>query len=754
MERKRVKGYLVAAALLLLWAAADFYHCFYSGGNLIAYYLDLSNVRPLLGNKLFRGIVKTALGLVIFAVGWFRGKEKPRPRSLTAATAWTALAVLGCWLASMACATLAVAEKLAWRYAEETSNFAMTMNYYLDEGLMAADETPGRLNYGMWQAMDQGNRMENASSSYSLLNENGGWPEMLRRADAPIQTAAAIFDSQGNLLETGGDFLYFDYMTEDHWDQDLETQVDGYARVFLPEDGWTEEGTALLEGSSIIFDMEAMRFTGVLEGTELIPWRIEYVSRDDFYEALYNTTPTEQVTAEDGTIISSHYEYVISQVIREQAVPWRLVYQGEAPPQGELVTLYADRVSMALQPEQTPLRYRGETYPGLQALLEELGSEAAHELSAWRSHSSYRWWDMFVMDILYCHDYGEAGPDGWDYQTQGEPPLAFYLVTVCRSSPVLSAVQELRNAYLWTLLLALVLIWTVRLHLRDRLIRPLAEVNEALADGWGRLPGAVVGRPRWAEAYDLQENFDKVQDDLRIKRNEITRLNTALTYAKEAETERRQMTSHMAHELKTPLAVIHCCCEGLREDIAPEKRRQYLDTILSEAEELDAMVLEMLDLSRLEAGKVKLSRDDFDLAEMARAVFQRLEAAAADRELTVELSCGAPCPVSADEGRLRQAMGNLAANAVRYAPAGSTVRARVWREGNWTCFAVENDSPPFTREELEKIWERFYRREEDRSGRGTGLGLAITRQIVELHGGRCRAENIPGGVRFQLSVPN
>ena len=62
MERKRVKGYHVAAALLLLWAAADFYHCFYSGGNLIAYYLDLSNVRPLLGNKLFRGIVKTALG--------------------------------------------------------------------------------------------------------------------------------------------------------------------------------------------------------------------------------------------------------------------------------------------------------------------------------------------------------------------------------------------------------------------------------------------------------------------------------------------------------------------------------------------------------------------------------------------------------------------------------------------------------------------------------------------------------------------
>ena len=328
------------------------------------------------------------------------------------------------------------------------------------------------------------------------------------------------------------------------------------------------------------------------------------------------------------------------------------------------------------------------------------------------------------------------------------------MITAIRSNPLACAVSALRNIYIATGLLALVLLVTVRSRIRQHLVTPVTAVVEAMEDNWKNIYRPESAPAPWAEAQRLGDGYAAEQDRRRMKDNEITRLNTALTYAKEAETERRQMTSHMAHELKTPLAVIHCCCEGLQEDIAPEKRRQYLDTILSEAEELDAMVLEMLDLSRLEAGKVKLSRDDFDLAEMARAVFRRLEAAAADRELTVELSCGDPCPVSADEGRLRQAMGNLAANAVRYAPAGSTVRARVWREGNWTCFAVENDSPPFTRDELEKIWERFYRREEDRSGRGTGLGLAITRQIVELHGGRCRAENIPGGVRFQLSVPN
>ena len=123
MERKRVKGYHVAAALLLLWAAADFYHHFFIGVNLTANYQDLSSVQLLVRNTLFQGIIKTALGLAIFAVGWFRGKEKPRPRSLTAATAWTALAVLGCWLASMACLTVVTAQEIYDQLYEESYDF-------------------------------------------------------------------------------------------------------------------------------------------------------------------------------------------------------------------------------------------------------------------------------------------------------------------------------------------------------------------------------------------------------------------------------------------------------------------------------------------------------------------------------------------------------------------------------------------------------------------------------------------------------
>ena len=760
MERKRVKGYLVAAALLLLWAAADFYHCFYSGGNLIAYYLDLSNVRPLLGNKLFRGIVKTALGLVVFAVGWFRGKEKPRPRSLTAATAWTALAVLGCWLASMACLTVVTAQEIYDQLYEESYDFP---DYVSRTGLLDEfyDQSLSRYGYHHERPDFWENRLleaiaRNTSARYWSEGDygNGERSKLIRDIDYLMETAVLFYDGEGNLLHSSEeDILYFNYFTQEEWDAGMDTTSglhygwmdisEGKDAADPEEDPWHLLRQLYAETGFPWGPI--LRVVGTFDGTELIPVTVHYVTDEQIRQVVEST---DQFSTGPGS-----YSYIVSDVDRTGRLEWKLLFDRDGEHKEEdLATFYLDRPDM-WDYQGTPLRYNGTAYESLAALTEDLDfpSEAGVSLYS----SELREAGIFQLDeLLVFAGWDYADYEGYDYSAGGEPETEFTMITAIRSNPLACAVSALRNIYIATGLLALVLLVTVRSRIRQHLVTPVTAVVEAMEDNWKNIYRPESAPAPWAEAQRLGDGYAAEQDRRRMKDNEITRLNTALTYAKEAETERRQMTSHMAHELKTPLAVIHCCCEGLREDIAPEKRQQYLDTILSEAEELDAMVLEMLDLSRLEAGKVKLSRDDFDLAEMARAVFRRLEAAAADRELTVELSCGDPCPVSADEGRLRQAMGNLAANAVRYAPAGSTVRARVWREGNWTCFAVENDSPPFTRDELEKIWERFYRREEDRSGRGTGLGLAITRQIVELHGGRCRAENIPGGVRFQLSVPN
>jgi signal transduction histidine kinase len=152
-----------------------------------------------------------------------------------------------------------------------------------------------------------------------------------------------------------------------------------------------------------------------------------------------------------------------------------------------------------------------------------------------------------------------------------------------------------------TALLVLVVFFWLRSHFKEHVAEPLETVNRGIEEGWTLLPDYQYTPPKLTELRELVGHYRATQQRLYGYKNEIARLNTAIGYAQKAEENRRQMTSHIAHELKTPLAVIHSYTEALQERIDEEKREQYLAVILSETERMDGMVLEMLDLSRLEA---------------------------------------------------------------------------------------------------------------------------------------------------------
>ena len=212
------------------------------------------------------------------------------------------------------------------------------------------------------------------------------------------------------------------------------------------------------------------------------------------------------------------------------------------------------------------------------------------------------------------------------------------------------------------------------------------------------------------------------------------------------------MTSNIAHELKTPLAVIHSYAEGLKEHAAEEKRDKYIDVILDEAERTDGMVLEMLDLSRLEAGKVKLSRDDFSIIDLTKSIFEKLEITAQAINHQIEFSFPDDFAVTGDESRIAQVIENFATNAVKYTAAGGHVNVTVQNRNGKTTFSIENESPPLSDEALQKVWDTFYRVDESRSSRGTGLGLAIAKSIIELHGGKCYVQNTKTGVKLSYTI--
>ena len=215
----------------------------------------------------------------------------------------------------------------------------------------------------------------------------------------------------------------------------------------------------------------------------------------------------------------------------------------------------------------------------------------------------------------------------------------------------------------------------------------------------------------------------------------------------------RDFTRAAAHELKTPLAVLRAHAEALREDIDPARRGEYLDVVLSEADRMAALTAGLLDLSRLEAG-AEVKREPVNLTALVGAAFARLALPMERRGLAVTLDLD-PCAVEGDRRLLELLAGELAANAARHAAPGGAVAVTLKQAGDKAELTVDNDGPNIPPDELERIWEPFYRPDVSRSRDtgGTGLGLSLVKAAAEAHGGGCAAENRPGGVRFQVWLP-
>lgn len=212
----------------------------------------------------------------------------------------------------------------------------------------------------------------------------------------------------------------------------------------------------------------------------------------------------------------------------------------------------------------------------------------------------------------------------------------------------------------------------------------------------------------------------------------------------------RDFARAAAHELKTPLAVLRAHAEALREDIAPQKREQYLDVVLSESDRMAALVGHLLELSRPEAKKKK---EPVDLTALVREVFAPLALSLEQKNLRLQLELE-EISLQGDRARLGEAVENLASNALRHAAPGGAIQVTLERAGSRARLTVYNDGPNIPEEDLPRLWEPFYRADPSRSrdSGGTGLGLTLVRKAVETHSGQCWAENRPSGVVFVIEL--
>lgn len=520
----------------------------------------------------------------------------------------------------------------------------------------------------------------------------------------PADTAVIVYDSDGNEYLHSTDFMYILYTNQENWEQGIQP-TDGNLWLDLGDDPALYEAVMQIQDARDgNFWFTTISVTGSVDGAKIIPSKLSYT--------------TEQNPWRDDA-------------------QWQTVLDRAPASDGQEITVYAHYGWVCFASDVDDIAYQGERYESLTDLLRARDSKKHTYGNLLRLY-------VFSRDYLW----------GWE---DNHETVAYKVETVVACSPVLIAMHTLSSAYIVTFALFLMVTLILLRIIHRNLTRPLFVLNAHMA---GRRWYSLKKESKWREPLELEQRFTELtdtiktqNDELRRKENEINRLNQALDYAKQAEENRRSMISAVAHELKTPLAVIHGYTEGLQENIAEEKKDQYLATILSESERMDKLVMEMLDLSRLEAGKVKLARDTFSLTELIQSVFDRLsrETEKKSLHLTFDLHCEGQ--IYADEGRMEQVILNLASNAVRYTPAGGHIRVRTEKKVGMVFLYMENDAAPFAKEELTKVWETFYRTDRARNGKGTGLGLAIVKNIIKLHGGTCYARNTQSGVEFSFHIP-
>ena len=218
----------------------------------------------------------------------------------------------------------------------------------------------------------------------------------------------------------------------------------------------------------------------------------------------------------------------------------------------------------------------------------------------------------------------------------------------------------------------------------------------------------------------------------------------------------RTFVADASHELKTPLTLIKLNAEMVVREPTSPRNRKVLEDQLSEIDRMNALVSDLLVLARLDADKLDVSRETFDLAKIIAETADRFIMRAAEEEILLDIEVPGELPALGDPGQTGQILTALLDNAVRFTPSGGLVTVVGSSDDSRVQASITDTGPGISPENLPHVFERFYRADtaRRRSSGGTGLGLAIARDLAAIQGGEVVVKNAKnGGASFTLSLP-
>lgn len=335
-----------------------------------------------------------------------------------------------------------------------------------------------------------------------------------------------------------------------------------------------------------------------------------------------------------------------------------------------------------------------------------------------------------------------------------------YLYIILGGEEVDSIAQMLEGSYiarftLWgiiTSLLAALLAGLLIFFVLTGRLRSLSELMSGYA-GQNKLEQQTV---RYDVSAKSNDEIDRLGRSFNVMADRIDAQMHAL---KRNDAQRRELIANVSHDLRTPLATLHGYLETLilkEQELTAEDRQRYLEIASSHSQRLNQLVSELFELAKLDSVETLLNIEPFSLGELIQDVVQKFKLLASERgiNLNTRFSDGVPFAYG-DIGMMQRVLENLLENALRYTPEGGCVSVELNKDADKIQVKVADTGCGIPDEELEHIFDRFYRLEKSREGNAdnAGLGLAIVKRIVELHGSQIQAESEPEkGTSFSFWV--
>ena len=262
------------------------------------------------------------------------------------------------------------------------------------------------------------------------------------------------------------------------------------------------------------------------------------------------------------------------------------------------------------------------------------------------------------------------------------------------------------------------------------------------------------------EIDQLGENFNKMSDTLEKTISELKTANVELQKDVELKNQidevRKEFLNNVSHELKTPIALISGYAEGLKDNIADdaESREFYCDVIIDEANKMNTMVKKLLTLNQLEFGNDQTVMERFDLTALINGVISGMRLLISEKGATVSFKVSEPVYVWGDEFKIEEVVTNYMSNALNHLDYDRQIDVRIRTENGIVTTSVFNTGDPIPEEDIDKIWDKFYKVDKARTREygGSGIGLSIVKAIMDAHQQTCGVKNYANGVAFYFTL--